>query len=272
MADIRTDWADNIGMVEDAAYLNAVGAALNANTHARVLWGARSAMPAASAANQGGTYRCTDCAAEYYSDGATWTKVRLNGAYSPGMADPPTSGLTSYGSGGTFSTAGDARLFSTTGNGGVFSGEYKALSPTSNYTVRGYLETAVVLAQAVPGIRLGIGIFDGTGKAISWGMSNSPAMLVARWSASNNPTDAYSQGLTSSSVISMPNWFQIRDDGTNLNFEYSHNGNDWIWAYSETRTSFLTAAYVGWGVYWNVTAGSARTLKARLRSLSTSTP
>lgn len=271
MADQPTNWVDNIGMVENAAYLNGLGAAVNANTHARVLWGARSAMPAASAANQGGTYRCTDCAAEYYSDGSTWTKVRLNGEYSPGMADPPTSGLTSYGSGGTITTAGDARLFSSNGTNNNLCGEYKALSPTSNYTVRGYIETAILLGNAVPGVRLGLALFDSGGKAITWGMSNAPALLMDHWASSVSPTDVYTQGLTSNSVVAMPNWFQIRDDGTNLNFEYSHNGNDWIWATSEGRTSYLTAAYVGWGVYWNLST-SVRTLKVRLRSLNVSTP
>lgn len=271
MADIRTDWVDNIGMVEDAAYLNALGTAVNANTHARVLWGARSALPAAAAGNQGCTYKCTDAAAEYYSDGTKWTKTRMNGIYSPDMADPPTTGLTSYGSGATFTTSGDSRLFTSNGTNNTLCGEYKALSPTINYTVRGYIEHAILLGNAVPGVRLGIAIFDGSGKAITWGMSNAPAMLMSRWSNSNSPTDAYSQGLTSNSVVALPNWYQIRDDGTKLNFEYSHNGLDWIFAYSEARTSFLTATNVGWGGYWNV-ATSTRTVYLRLRSLSVSTP
>lgn len=272
MTDIATDFIDNIGMTVDAAYLNGLGTAVNANTHARVLWGTRAAMPAAAASNQGCTYKCNDCAAEYYSDGSTWTKMRLNGVYSPGMADPPTTGLTSYGSGGAITTSGDSRLFSSNGNNGNLSGEYKTLSPTTNYTVRGYIETAILLGNAVPGVRLGIGIFDSSGKAITWGAYNAPGLLVARWSSSSNPADAYAQAISGASIVALPNWFQIRDDGTNLNFEYSHNGLDWIYAYSEARTSFLTAANVGWGVYWNAAPTQPRTLKVRLRSLSVSTP
>ena len=34
MADLPTNWVDNSGMVEDAAFVNLVGTNVNANSHA----------------------------------------------------------------------------------------------------------------------------------------------------------------------------------------------------------------------------------------------
>jgi hypothetical protein len=271
MTDVAVNFVDNIGMHVDAAYLNNLGAVVNTNSHARTLVGARSALPAAAASNTGAIYKCNDCAAEYYSDGSTWTKIRLSGFSSPGMADPPTTGLTTYGTGGTITTDADSRLLTTTGTNSVLNGEYKALSPTINYTARGYIEPAIILANATPGIRLGIAVFDSSGKAILWGINNTTAIAMSHWASSNSPTDVYSLALNSSSLYAIPNWYQIRDDGTNLNFEFSYNGRDWIFATSEARTTFLTAANVGWGAYWNLSA-QTKTLKLRVRSLSVSTP
>lgn len=272
MSAIPTNFVDNIGMFVNAAYLNNLGTEVNNNIYAKTLWGTRAAMPAASSSNNGGTYRCTDCSADYYSDGTKWTKVRMNGLYTPGLADPPTTGLTAYGAGGTITTDGDSRLLTTTGTNSVAFGEYATLSPTTNYTARAYIDSAIILSVTVPGIRLGLAVFDSAGtKAISWGLNNTTSLDMVHWANTTSPTDVYTKALNASSLYAVPNWFQIRDDGTNLNYEFSYNGLDWILATSEARTSFLTAAKVGFLAYWNLT-GQTQSLKVRLRSLNISTP
>jgi len=56
-------------------------------------------------------------------------------------------------------------------------------------------------------------------------------------------------------------WMQISDDGTNRKMRVSSNGYTWVEMYSETRTTFLTADQVGWGVdNYNATRGYTMTL------------
>ena len=56
-------------------------------------------------------------------------------------------------------------------------------------------------------------------------------------------------------------WMRVRDDGTNRNFELSVNGLDWTLFHQHSRTDFLTATQVGWGVNDSVN----RAFTARLR-------
>lgn len=43
-------------------------------------------------------------------------------------------------------------------------------------------------------------------------------------------------------------WMRISDDNTNRKFDVSNDGQTWTNLYSETRTTFLTADQVGWGI------------------------
>lgn len=57
MADpLPTNWQDNVGMVEDAAFLNAVGEAVNANTAARERRASTSVTSSATPAIDSDTY------------------------------------------------------------------------------------------------------------------------------------------------------------------------------------------------------------------------
>lgn len=260
MSAIPTNFVDNIGMFVNAAYLNNLGTEVNASTYARTLTGNRSALPAAAATNNGALYRCLDCNAEYSSNGSAWSKIRIGGNAGAPMADPPSSGLTTTPMGGaTFTTDKDSRLLTLPASDSNWRVEYKALSPASNYTATAYIEvpdrgtnafvTGLVLLSASGTTLIGFG----PGNNTSFG-----AMIfgAAALNAINNTIG------TDTNLLGLPNWYRIRDDGTNHNFEYSLNGIDWRTVLTQGRTAFLTPAFIGWG---GITTGSART--ARLRSL-----
>ncbi|WP_264076173.1 hypothetical protein [Mycobacterium gordonae] len=63
----------------------------------------------------------------------------------------------------------------------------------------------------------------------------------------------------------MPNWLQIRDDGTNRYFDLSVNGVDWVTAFSEGRTAFITPDQFCFGAT-NESTGADVVM--RLRSLA----
>lgn len=270
MADLPTNWVDNVGMVEDAAWLNLVGTNVNANTHARTLYGTFAARPAASADNNGALYFCADTDSVYRSNGSAWAKIRINGQFSANLVDPPSSGLSTVGTGTFSSDKGDRLLSQPSTSGDSFSVEYKALSPTSNYTARAYIDFTLNPKENAQ--RAGLALRESSsGKLISWGLTNVSGQAY-RAVKFNSPTswsaDYYTLAL-SDNLGGFPNWLQIRDDGTNRYFEYSLNGLDWVTAFSVGRTDFMTPDQIGWGASWN---GGSKPYpdKIRCRSLSVS--
>ncbi|EFG75298.1 hypothetical protein HMPREF0591_4798 [Mycobacterium parascrofulaceum ATCC BAA-614] len=266
MTDIRTDWVDNIGETVDADYLNGLGSNLNANTHARTVCGNRSARPAAAPENSGGTYRCLDCNAEYLSNGSAWSKIRIGGHAGPPMADPPSSGLTTTPMGSAALTADrDGRLLSMPASDGNWRVEYKALSPTSGYTATAFVEVPELGSNA---LLAGLILLSSSGtNLLGFGPGNNGAFGAFVFGANALSGITSTRG-SNTTLLGVPNWYRIRDDGTNLNFEYSLNGLEWRSVLSESRTAALTPAYIGWGGI--NTGGSARV--ARMRSLAITTP
>lgn len=243
---IRTDWVDNVGMVEDAAYLNGVGAAINANTNARAGAGTFASRPAASTC-AGRLYYCTDVNLIYLSDGSTWQKLRMDGFAGP-LADPPTSGWTAVGSMAT-ATSNDAQVVTVTSTGGsAFGGVVRTLSPTSNYSAN----FALFQGWSVPGTnrwRLGPTLRESSsGKAITFALwfngSTGGTYEIGHWASGSLSAVTTSGTLTYATV---PSFMRIRDNGTNLYYEYSTDNLNWTSIYNEPRTGFMTANQVGIG-------------------------
>lgn len=79
-----------------------------------------------------------------------------------------------------------------------------------------------------------------TPKAIAfwWGNVNGQQIRVQRWT---NPTSNSGVTTNIANITTMPKWFQIEDNNTNLIFRYSYDGNNYIVADTQARTAFLTA-------------------------------
>jgi len=107
-------------------------------------------------------------------------------------------------------------------------------------------------------IMFGLGFYDGT-KAV-WGGANwnsaSDTMGYNIYHWSNLSTVAatqFGQRFASGQPTGMIQWFQVRDDGTNIYFYIAMDGTSgnppthWVKIYSEARTSYLSApTYIIW--------------------------
>lgn len=272
MTGIATNWVDDIGMEVDATYLNGLGTAVNANTAAQTGYGTYASLPTASNCT-GQVYFCSDIDTVYRSNGSTWEPIRVGGAAAPDMGNPVSAGLTTTTlDSATFAADKGSRLLSVPSNSGEkFRGEYWALSPTSNYTATFYLDIYVKLFSYS---RHGVFLWESSsGKFIMLTLNcqSSFFMSAERWNSTTSPSASFtgqynlngasgSQGGTDGS---WPHWFRIRDNGTNRIMDFSFNGLDWMQLLSESRTTFITPDYIGWG--GSVNNGS-NTSTARLRS------
>ena len=246
MTDIATNFIDNIGMSVNAAYLNGLGAAVNANTHAQAAAGTFSSRPSASS-NAGKLYYCTDMSLLYLSNGTTWQKLRMDN-YAGSLADPPTSGWTTVGS-TSIATSDDKQVVTITSTGGsAYGAQVRTLSPTSNYSA----QFALTQGWSVPGTarwRVGLTLRESSSaKAITFALwfngSTSGTYEIGHWTSGSLSAVTTSQSLTYSTV---PTFMRIRDNGTNLYYEFSTDNLNWTSIYNESRTGFITADQVGIG-------------------------
>jgi len=261
MADIATNWVDSTGMIENAAYLNSVGTAINANTHARPIADTYANRPSASSVTAGTLYFCTDTDTVYKSDGSsTWSKIRIGGAANASMADPPSTGL-SYSTLGsaTFTADKGDRLLTMPSAGDNQRVEYKAL-PATPWTVTACLECNLAWANYSNG---GIYLRSSGGAYLTWGpgyhsgyLGNFGIESLYFSSETAGGTNNFAWG--SGSLAGTPKWWRIRDDGTTRYFDVSYNGGvDWVQMSSQSNTTNLTAAYVGWGGDNNASGATA---------------
>jgi hypothetical protein len=119
------------------------------------------------------------------------------------------------------------------------------LSATSNYTATGYLE---LNARASNYCSSGLMISDTvSGKIINFGMNfaNGFFLRVVKLNSATSVNASYTDLTIPGSLMAVPNWLRIRDDGTNRYYEYSFNGTEWVIAASTFSTDFLTPNHVG---------------------------
>jgi hypothetical protein len=232
--------------------------------------GVYASRPAAG--HPGRTYDCTDNGNRYRDNGTSWDLVSVAGS-GIGGTEPPSAGWTT-------STMGSATLAADKGGrlltipsaaGENWRYERRTLSPTSNYTITGFVE-ATPFAPGTDSFYTGLILGDGT-KLYSFGLFSLAStagiyqtgwnLHVRKWA---NATTFSAEGANfyPSKLGCRPNWLRIRDDATTLFFEYSVNGIHWCPVFSEARTTFLTASVYGWG--GNNSSGSSGLV--RLSSLS----
>lgn len=252
----------------NASSASAARTSLGVNTAAEIILapGAFASRPAAGTA--GRRYVCTDIGNEYRDNGTTWDMVR-GGALTI-FTPPPSSGWTALNS-GSISTGLDSRIHSLAATSGDnIKGEYRTLSPTSNYTATFYFDWSTPgINQGGTGILLrnsggnNIIIF---GAFFESGLGNWTLRAV-KWSSVTTYSADYKVNAVTLLSNGLPNWLRIRDDATTRFFEYSYNAADWVTFHSVGRTDFITPDQIGWCTNANNTGG-AYTAITRMRSLA----
>ena len=241
---------------------------INANTAARSSAGLYSALPAAG--NVGALYFATDNGWLLRDNGTSWD------AYVDGqpITPPPTTGWTDVNL-GTDTVVADlgAQLMTVAARSGLgnWALRVRTLSPASNYTAEFRLDYTPPISST-QGSFYGFGVVlreSSSGKIVTFAVGDNSsgnsliALSVTSW---NGPTGSSSSIYTDEEPVAyFPNWWRIRDDGTNRYFEYSLNRLEWITALSHGRTTFITPDQIGFAV-WNV--GTLPTIKCRVPSLS----
>lgn len=261
MTDLPTDWIDNIGMSEDAAFLNAVGAAVNENTHARPESGLFSALPAAG--NQDKLYYATDAGIVLQDNGTSWDVV---GAGEPAFTAPLTAGWSNTSLGSAVINADKGgRLLTAPSATNTPLIEYRTLSPTSNYTFTARMDMAAKYVGIGGASYGGIFLRDSvSGNSVFFGyvFTLNHVYLLASRATTNIRASDYEK--IASPEPGIPKWIRFRDDATNRYFEYSYNGLDWLELVSSDRTNHITPDQYGWGGANNSTSND---INVRLRSL-----
>lgn len=263
MTDLRTDWQDNAGQVEDAAFLNQVGELMNANTHARPKTGPFADRPAASDVTSGALYFCSDNSSLYQSNGTNWVKVLIGGRSSDAMGDVPTTGWTAVNMQTGASWVSDK-------DGMVFTIPSMSTHPVQ-YQYRAYPTPPFALTVNMDGFIAGnntpssntsaiggICISDGT-KFILFGQGlvvqtvGTSLSTQGSWATAVSEIPNYTANASTGKTWpinllgGVPEWFRLSDNGTNLIYQYSFNGVDWLTLFSEARTAFLTPSRIGVG-------------------------
>jgi len=227
------------------------------------LAGAFSALPSAGFA--GREYRCTDVGLVLRDNGTSWDRVWI-GPHHPTITAPPASSWTTVNLGGaTFSNDLDGRLLVTPDTAGAsLRIEYQTLSPTSNYTFTTYLEATA--AGLDTDFWWGMCLLNNSNALITWGGYTASGGTNHQISIDKHDSATVVNSnyafLNLVKLGAMPNWFRIRDNGTNRYFDYSLNGIDWIELFSVGRTDFITPTRIGW--YTGNNSGGTR--QTRLRS------
>lgn len=260
---LPTNWENNIGMQVDAAFLNELCTEVNSKPDGGTL----ALRPTASSDNTGQFYFCTDNNVLYRSNGTAWQKYRIGGDSCDAMGDVPTTGWTAVNmqTGASFAADKDAMLFTVpnTGSGDNWQYQYRAY-PTPPFTLTAHLDlswsgTGLLRTDAAAKAFAGIVVSDGT-KLLTHGLmwyNTSPSAPfteaglhagTAKWTNGSTFSGGYNSYFASQARMgSVPRWFRLSDDGTNLAWQYSANGSDWATTVTEARGAYLTPSRIGVG-------------------------
>lgn len=222
-------------------------------------FGTYASRPAPSAA--GKIYYCTDIDKVYRDSGAAWQLV--SDGVGPIIGEPPTTGWST-------NTLGGSTVVADKG-GYLFTSSGAGASPTLRCQLRAFASGQTATFHIQPNLPMlnnaavFITVSDGTKFVIFYWQVNGSGVQAYACSKFNTATSWNSDYLAAQggswAQLMSAQWMRVRDDGTNRNFELSVNGLDWTLFHQHSRTDFLTATQVGWGLNDSVN----RAFTARLR-------
>lgn len=218
------------------------------------LSGTFSAMP--TAGQQRRRYSCTDIGRTYQDTGSAW--VLVDDAGGPIIGDPTALTWTQQNVGtATMGNDKGCRIISAPSTGGTSENcRYEDVPGFgSGKTVTAKIDWNIQPTVNVAGF---VTVSDGT-KLIGWGIQNGNLIVMKLNSVTSYNGTYTSAGGALYSMFCTAKWWRIRDDGTNFNYEVSHNGIDWFAPFGTTpRTDFLTATRAGWALNMNSSTVASR--------------
>lgn len=211
-----------------------------------------------SGMKQGDCYKQTDGPYEWFYNGSAW--IPIIGGFGQVAAPPLASWTWDNQGGGTLDTT-NGYPYAVFPNAGATSTRmlYRS-APSTPYTITVLLSHDFGGLVGPTGSECGwqVGFGDSSGKyVVILGQLSSSAWKVGtqKWSSSSSYNSQYVGASITPTVEFMlknPIWLQIKDDGTNLTFNTSLDGQHWNQFDQRSRTDFLTSpsrvtfgAYVG---------------------------
>lgn len=226
-------------------------------------------MPAPDPITPGRIYPCSDTGLWAIDNGYSWDRVDggpLN-AFTP---PPPIASLTTTTLGtATITNDLDSLLITAPSASNALRAGYLSIplngGVPSPYVYSACIENMFPNANSSYG---GILITDNT-KFTMFGYgidsSGNPILQVVNYSTATSSGSAVANAGIAGMGGTFPHFLRIVDDGANKDFQFCHNGVDWMSLYKTTRTTFLTAT--GYGIGAACQSGSANAGYVRCRSM-----
>jgi hypothetical protein len=186
--------------------------------------------------------------------GAVWTLLSPGSDRLP-FVDPNQHSWTQLNTGaGSFTQDPQTRRLSILGDGNgtiQIRGWYKT-APASPYSITAHVQQFYPLA-----INNGACIFfreSSTGRIVSIVQrydGTNISLVVSRWNSAISINSSY---VANAQMLAPLRWFRMEDDGSNRIFSVSPDGIVWSEIHSISRTDFLTADQVGFGLMLSTNA------------------
>lgn len=142
----------------------------------------------------------------------------------------------------TLTQRSDLTVLETQGNAGVNLQQYLATAPTPPFSLTIGFKFHPQASTSTAGIAIRQSSDD---KIMTFHILFTTGAFVDISRFTNSTTFSSNAAISVLAPNRIFTWFRYRDDSTNRYFEFSNNGIDWIIAFQETRTTFLTANQVG---------------------------
>lgn len=195
-------------------------------------------------ANANDLFFSTDGPQWYIYDGSNWVPY---GGSDWKLTHPTLGDFAWFNQGSSVShqTYGPIYLQAYLNDGGANLRGMRKAAPSTPYTVTALIDVTTVTAG---GNESGILFYEASsGRFIHFSRGywqDQDKFLVGYWA---NVATLSSTPLNEVFFWSYPTWLRIEDDGANLEFSYSVNGQDWTVVYSAARNAWFTTGpdYIG---------------------------
>ncbi len=246
--------AHSTSFLETAILLQAaIAASGGSGGGSSIISGPIASLPAAGTA--GRLYIANDSNYAFYDNGTAWIAF---GLLTPSLSLPTTSLFPLTPNGGTLGTSNGRVTMTSPGNGGDTIRPAVGPVPGSTpYSVKTLIATSISQANYHGA---GISLYDsGSGRNTAFGIVSFPGntftVFLNQYTAFNSGA---SSSITAGGAMN-PMWLKVLNNGTNLSYLTSPDGEIWTVFFTQLVADFLPAI-TDWGIFTdNITPAVAST-------------